>query len=87
MQFYKRVYCEFWGLDKYDTIFSEYSGKPAVDIHHLTRRGKGKDSIWNLIALTREEHERAESDPIFNEKLKIIHAAKIIERINEMLGL
>lgn len=87
MNQYKRAYCLFFGFDEYDTIPSEYSGKPAVDLHHLTRRGRGKHAAWNLIALTREEHDRAESDRKFNEKLKRIHAAKVQQRTNEMLGL
>ncbi len=82
---YKKTYCEFFGYNKHDTIPSEYSGEPAVDIHHLTKRGKYKDAIWNLIALTREEHYEAESNPAFNTLLKFIHVKNIIKRAYAML--
>lgn len=43
-----------------DFIPSELSGKRAVDLHHLDCRGMGgtkdKDTLCNLMALTREEH-------------------------------
>ncbi|GAF91072.1 unnamed protein product, partial [marine sediment metagenome] len=34
----------------------EWSGCPATDIHHINGRGKGKDVIENLMALSRDIH-------------------------------
>jgi hypothetical protein len=53
---------DFFGYGVEDFIPSEISGKPAVDVHHIERRGMGgsknKDYIENLMALTREEHDK-----------------------------
>lgn len=41
-------------------IYSEASGRQPVDLHHIVSRGAAPDCIdcaWNLLALTREEHE------------------------------
>lgn len=83
---YKSTYCEFFGYSQYDSIPSEVSNGIADDIHHLTKRGKYKDAIWNLMALTREEHDRAEKDPVYNEKLKKIHVKRVIERMENCLN-
>lgn len=66
-----------FGYGDQDYIPSEYSGSPAVDIHHLNGRGPGKDVIDNLMALTRDEHLRADKDKEFNEYLKVIHAKRL----------
>lgn len=51
---------DFFGYSTGDFIPSELSGNPAVDINHIDARGMGgtkeKDSIVNLMAMTREEH-------------------------------
>lgn len=57
---YVQTYMDFFGYVEQDVILSEYSGKPADDIHHIVFRSHGgDDSIENLIALTREEHDQA----------------------------
>ena len=72
-----------FGYYEGDFIPSEISGQPAVDIHHIEKRGKGKDVPELLIALTREEHERAElrKQPYLRaEELKEIHKRFMIKR-------
>ena len=59
---YKKLYCLHFGFDYGDFIPSEISGLPAVDIHHIENRKMGgtkkENRIENLIALTRQEHEK-----------------------------
>lgn len=63
MKNHTKIYLDFFGYDKTDFIPSELSGAKAVDIHHIDCKGMGgdpngeKDNIFNLMALTREEHE------------------------------
>ena len=40
--------------------YSEASGRSPVDFHHIVSRGAAPqfvDCAWNILALTREEHE------------------------------
>jgi len=57
-----KIYLEYFGYGEQDFIPSEISGKRANDVHHIDARGMGssgdKDRIENIMALTREEHER-----------------------------
>jgi len=74
-----KTYLTHFGYGEQDYIPSEVSGLPAVDIHHLIFRSHGGDnSIHNLMALTREEHERAHQDPEYNEQLKLIHKRRLL---------
>ena len=50
---YKKKHIEFYGIDQYDFIPSQISGKPAVDFHHIDGRS---NEAWNTIRVTREEH-------------------------------
>lgn len=69
-----RIYMQYFGYDIIEDIFSEVSGSPAVDVHHILPKSLGgKDKIINLIALTRDEHDRAHSDPEYNARLKEVH--------------
>lgn len=66
----------YFGYGIEDFIPSEISGKKAVDIHHIEARGMGgsnKDDIRNLMALTREEHEKYGDKKQYKEFLKKIH--------------
>jgi len=81
---YKRVYLEFFGYGEQDMVPSEYSGLRAVTIHHLTPKSKGgTDEIWNLMALTADEHDRVhfpkpnEDGKAFNDLLKRTHAEQL----------
>ncbi len=62
MQKYTQVYMQTLGYHEGDFIPSEISGLPANDINHIICRGMGGsnqlDRIENLMALTREEHNR-----------------------------
>ena len=55
---------DYFGYSPGDFIPSELSGLPSVDINHISCRGMGgnpsgdKDVIENLMAMTREEHEK-----------------------------
>lgn len=57
---YKEIYIKAFGYSKEDFIPSEISGRDAVDIHHIHRKGSGGskklDRIENLMAVTRKEH-------------------------------
>ena len=67
MQKHTKLYFDFFNVD-YDPVsgwhdcVSEISGEPAIDIHHIDSRGMGgsknADRIENLMALTREEHNK-----------------------------
>ena len=82
------IYMNFFGYDESDIIFSEISGQPATDIHHIEARGMGgskkKDNINNLIALTREEHIQFGDKKQFKEYLQGIHNKKIIEKLKTL---
>lgn len=61
MKRHTKIYLDFFGYDLNDFVPSELSGKRAVDIHHIDARGMGgsdRDTINNLMALTREEHQQ-----------------------------
>jgi hypothetical protein len=77
MKKHTKVYMDFFGYQIAEDVVSEVSGRPANDIHHLSPRGMGgsksKDVIENLVALTRDEHERAEHDKDYNEYVRKIH--------------
>ena len=76
---YKKTYFEYFGYDESDPPICEISGKIAVDIHHIQARGMGgskKKSIHkidNLMALTREIHDKVGDKSDLKEKLKQIH--------------
>lgn len=62
MQKHTEIYFNAFGYDLSDPdqfIPSEISRGKAVDIHHITGRGKGgEDRIENLMAVTRKEHDK-----------------------------
>lgn len=66
MKAYTKAYYNFFGYSPGDFVPCEVCGGPAVDIHHIRARGMGgnplrdKDKPHNLIALCREDHQRAE---------------------------
>ena len=60
MKKHVKNYFEFFKIGEQDIIFSELSGRPANDLHHLIYRGQGgSDDIENIMALTRDEHDPA----------------------------
>jgi len=68
---------DFLGYHAGDRILSEISGEVAVEIHHIVCKGMGgsktKDNIENLMAVTREEHDKYGDRKQFMEYLKKIH--------------
>lgn len=75
---------KYFGYSEGEFIPSEISGLRASDIHHLSPRGMGgsktKDNIENLIAVTRMEHNKCESNPAYNEEAKQIHLKLLNDR-------
>lgn len=72
---YKKIYMDHFGYGIQDFIPCEACGKPAVEIHHINGRGKGKDVIGNLIALCRKCHSRAHGtlNPVSKSEFQYIH--------------
>ena len=90
---HKRTYCEALGYTEGDIIPSELSGDPAVDIHHINARGMGgttnpmKNSIFNLMALTREEHEKYGDKRNYKDFLKTKHLEFLMKVGVKSMGL
>jgi 5-methylcytosine-specific restriction endonuclease McrA len=76
MQQHTKNYYKAFGYGIDDVILCEVCGAKAVDIHHICGRGKGKDELWNLIALCRECHNKAHANLISKEYLKQIVARR-----------
>ena len=82
MKKHTKLYFDYFDID-YDpqsgwhNCVSEISGFPADDIHHIEARGMGgskdKDTIENLMALTRGEHEKFGDKKQYIDYLKSIH--------------
>jgi hypothetical protein len=77
MKLHTEIYMDFFGYGTEDFVPSEISGNRAVDIHHINSRGMGgsnkKDVIENLMALTREEHEKYGDKKQHMDMLQNIH--------------
>jgi hypothetical protein len=62
MKKHTQVYIHKMNYDVCDFIPSEISGTRANDVHHICNRGiggsKNSDYIENLMALSRDEHEK-----------------------------
>jgi len=56
-----------------DFIPCEACGKPGVDVHHINGRGRGMDTIENLMALCRKCHELAHSEKLSKSEMLYIH--------------
>jgi len=74
MQKYCKVYIEYFDITENELV-CEACGCPAVDIHHIQGRGKGKNVINNLMALCRKHHEQAHGTikPISKGEFQMIH--------------
>jgi len=70
-----------FGYGEQDFIPDEIDGSRAVDIHHINGRGKGKDVIGNLMALSRENHTKAHNEILKESELQKIHD-KYLQVIN-----
>jgi 5-methylcytosine-specific restriction endonuclease McrA len=73
MQKHTRIYLDYFDFKVAEEVMCESCGRPAVDIHHIRGRGKGKDEIKNLIALCRKCHQFAHDNKITKEDVQLIH--------------
>jgi len=79
MKPHTKIYYNYFGYSPGDFVPSEISGLAAVDINHIDARGMGgdptglRDNIYNLMAMTREEHIAYGDKKQFKEALKDIH--------------
>lgn len=84
MREHTRLYMKFFGFGEQDFIPSELSGQKAVDIHHINSRGSGgttqEEDIENLMAVTREEHNKYGDKKQYVEFLRERHFAYIKAR-------
>lgn len=76
-----KIYLKHFGLTGHEFIPCEICGSKANDIHHIKCKGMGgsktKDSIENLMALCRAEHEK------YGDKKKYLDF--LIEKHNKYL--
>ena len=73
MQRHTKIYYKYFDYGEQDIILCECCKRPAVDVHHVQGRGKGKDVIENLMALCRLCHEMANSSKLSKAELQYIH--------------
>ena len=87
MKPYLKIYIDFFDYKIPSDVTSEISGQRAVDVHHIEARGMGgsksKDNILNLIGLTRDEHNKAESGEHSKDFLRIIHYRFILNNAQD----
>ena len=83
MPIHTALYYSTLRFDTNEGLLSEISGKVAVDIHHIIRRGligKHADHILNLMAVTREEHELYGDKKDYIESLVLFHYNFLVRR-------
>ena len=73
MQPHTKIYMDFFGYGMEDVIPCEVCDGRAVDIHHIWGRGKGKDVIFNLIALCRAHHSMCHDNTIKKPQAQELH--------------
>jgi hypothetical protein len=82
MKSYTKAYLKYFGYDESDFIACECGcGQKAVDIHHLESRSIAKKKlnlVENLVAVSRECHQRADRDRAFNQLLKDRHRKNML---------
>ena len=67
-----KIYMAYFDYVVAEEIICEACGRPAVDVHHINGRGKGKDEIKDLMALCRKHHLQAHSI-IPKSEMQLIH--------------
>lgn len=74
---YKEVYFNYFGYDAGSFIPCEITGGRYQDIHHISCKGMGgskkKDTIDNLMALTRQAHVFYGDKKKWKDWLKMVH--------------
>lgn len=75
MQAYIKTYLDYFDYKTESEVICEGCLSPAVDIHHIHGRGRGKDVIKNLIALCRKCHDRAHGSKnyVSKDEFQLIH--------------
>jgi hypothetical protein len=70
-----KIYLQHFDYIAQEEVPCEACTRPAVDIHHIHGRGKGRDVIENLIALCRKCHDRAHGakNHITPDEFQFIH--------------
>ncbi len=81
MKHHTKIYFEGMKIHPSEWVACEWCGQTAVDVHHLSPRGKGssktKDYIENLMGLCRSCHLKAESRELSREELTEKHLKNI----------
>lgn len=77
MKNHTKVYCDFFGyIDPFEAV-CEICGNRAVDVHHISPRGRGgsklKDDIENLMGLCRGHHDMCEAGNVSKSQQTRIH--------------
>jgi hypothetical protein len=72
MQKHTKIYLDYFDFKTESEVMCEACGSQAVDVHHITGRGKDKDVIGNLMALCRKHHTQAHST-IPKSEMQLIH--------------
>jgi hypothetical protein len=87
MKSYTKAYMKYFGYDISDWIPCECGcGKQSTDIHHLESRSIAKNKlnlVENLVAVSRECHQRADRDRAFNQLLKDRHRKNMLSVISD----
>lgn len=77
MKKYIKNYLDYFGYCTEDFITCEATGAQANDLHHIIYRSQGGgDNVENIIALSRDAHDRAhfKKEPYLKaEELQDIH--------------
>ena len=68
-----KIYLDYFDLVPGEFLPCEICSKPAVDIHHINGRGKGKDIIDNLMALCRYCHRKIHDGKIHKDVVRQVH--------------
>lgn len=75
MEKHTKVYLEFFDYQVPEDAICEVTGEPAQDVHHIYGRGPGKDTIENLMGLSRRIHRDIHEgrSPYTRRELSEIH--------------
>jgi len=73
MKLYTKIYLKHFGYGEQDFIPCEACGREAVDVHHISGRGPGKDVIENLMGVCRKCHDKAHNETLSESDMLYIH--------------